>query len=151
MLTQIKHFFQSQLSDNVQPTSGNNQHQLNLACAALLIEVATIDNQFDQAELDTLSKQLVEQFNITQQACNELIALAKQEHKDATSTYQFTQLINNGFNEEQKFLLIRGMWLVAYADGNLDKYEEHIIRKVADLIHVSHAQFIKAKIEARDI
>ncbi len=151
MLNHIKNFFQLQLEHVTDNNKGKSaQHTSNLACAALLIEVAIIDNHFDNKEFDILSGQLIQQLNITDAECDQLITLAKQEQKEATSTYQFTQLINQHYSEEQKSILIKSMWLVAYADGNIDKYEEHVIRKVADLIYVSHAQLIKAKIEARD-
>ena len=63
--------------------------------------------------------------------------------------YQFTQRINRYCSHEEKFHLITGMWRIAFADGDLDKYEEYIIRKVSDLIHLGHGEFIRAKHAAR--
>ncbi len=63
--------------------------------------------------------------------------------------YGFTQLINQHCNPQEKFDLVTYMWRIAYADGDLDKYEEYIIRKVADLIHLGHGEFIRAKHAAR--
>lgn len=75
----------------------------------------------------------------------ELINLAKNETNHATSLHQFTQLINQYCTTEEKFNLMKAMWEMAYADGNLDKYEDYIVRKVADLIYVPHTEFIRAK------
>jgi uncharacterized tellurite resistance protein B-like protein len=63
--------------------------------------------------------------------------------------YQFTQQVNEHCSVQDKFDLIAGMWRIAYADGELDKYEEYVIRKVADLIHVAHSDFIRAKHHSR--
>lgn len=145
MLAAIKAFFNSE----VQPTSGDREHQRQLACAALLIEVAVIDDEFDAAELTTMHALLKEKFQLSQQECETLTDLAKKESADATSTYQFTQLVNEFCTAEEKYELVKGMWQIAFADGNLDKYEEYVIRKVSELIYVSHSDFIRAKLAVR--
>ncbi len=142
VLNTLKEFFQTELKHDAQALT---EHQRRLASAALLIEVATIDDQFDQSELDTLKCILKEKFQLTEEETQELSELAQEEREQATSTYQFTQLINQNFSHKEKFELVKGMWLIAFADGILDKYEEYTIRKVADLIHVPHSDFIKAK------
>jgi Uncharacterized protein conserved in bacteria len=119
--------------------------QKQLAVAALLIEVATADHVMDEAELNALISLLERKFSLPHERLVELADLAKAEAADATSIYQFTQLINSECTPQEKFELIKGMWEIAYADNQLDKYEEYVIRKVADLIHVSHSEFIRAK------
>lgn len=147
MLDKIKSFFQTDLSTG--EAQALDEDQRRLACAALLIEVAIVDNEFDGTELQTLLNILQNQFALSQSDCEALTQLAQSECEQATSMYQFTQLINQHCHHEEKFKLIRGMWQIAYADGDLDKYEEYIIRKVADLIHVAHGDFIRAKHAAR--
>ncbi|MBR9912405.1 MAG: TerB family tellurite resistance protein [Gammaproteobacteria bacterium] len=120
-----------------------------LAAAALMIEVATIDEHFDAQELATLKAELQRQFAVDGQALDDMIALARSESRDATSLYQFTRCINDEFSNQEKLNLMTGMWRIAYADGQLDKYEEHLIRRIADLIHLPHSQFIRAKQLAR--
>ena len=151
MLNKIKEFFHNEIHCH---TTGKSSAVLSdekrrLASAALMIEVAITDNEFDQSELVTLQKSLREQFNISASDCEKLTELAHSEAQDSTSLYQFTSLINEYSSPEEKFDLIKSMWLIAYADGNLDKYEEYVIRKVAELIHVGHSDFIRAKLEAR--
>lgn len=148
MIDKIKAFFQSELSPG--SNTALDQHQRHLACAALLIEVAIVDDEFDQSELRALYKILQNQFGLSQEDCTTLTQLAQSECEEATSMYQFTQLINQHCDHQEKFNLIQAMWQVAYADGNLDKYEEYIIRKVADLIHVAHGDFMRAKHAARN-
>ncbi|MGH8771275.1 MAG: TerB family tellurite resistance protein, partial [Burkholderiales bacterium] len=80
----------------------------------------------------------------------ELIAQGSREAKDATDYHQFTREINRAFSPEQKIRLIGRLWQIAYADKNLNKYEDHLVRKVADLLYVPHAHVIAAKNKARD-
>jgi uncharacterized tellurite resistance protein B-like protein len=75
--------------------------------------------------------------------------LAEEEAREATSLYQFTSLMNEHFDHREKVLMILNMWEVAYADGRIDRYEEHLIRKVADLLYLSHKDFITSKQQAR--
>lgn len=125
------------------------EEQRRLACAALLIEVAIIDNEFDAEEFEALQSILQNQFGIPAEDCEALTTLAQSECEESTSMYQFTQLVNEHCSQEEKFDLVKGMWTIAYADDDLDKYEEYIIRKVAELIYLSHGDFIRAKHMAR--
>lgn len=126
-----------------------NESDARLACAALLIEVAIIDNEFDGAEMATIKAILEQQFDIDHQDIEDLIALAHAECTEATSMYQFTQMVNQHCSNDEKFNLVTNLWRIAFADGDLDKYEEYIIRKISDLIHLGHGEFIRAKHAAR--
>ena len=64
-------------------------------------------------------------------------------------SYEFTRVINDDFSFEEKYDLIKSMWEIAFADGNVDKYEEYVIRKVSDLIYISHPDFIESKQKAK--
>lgn len=147
MLNKIRDLFQpaSETSDD----SAQSESQQRLACAALLIEVAVIDNEFDGDELATLKNILHREFAIPTDEIDDLITLAHNECTEATSMYQFTQQVNQHCSFEQKFELVTNMWRIAFADGDLDKYEEYIIRKVSDLIYLGHGEFIRAKHAAR--
>ena len=120
------------------------------ACIALLLETSMADEILDDVEIEALKNTLVKDFEIHQTEVDELISLAKDNIADSTSLYEFTRDINDNFNTEQRVRLIESMWKIAYADGNIDKYEEHIIRKVSNLIYVAHSDFIKAKISAKE-
>lgn len=147
MLASIKKFFELEIED---PNTGHlSEEKRQLACAALLIEVATIDRHFDERELVAMHKVLQEKFGITPEECAELTELAKSEFEDASSTYQFTRLVNDHCTHDEKYELVKGMWDIAYADGEVDKYEEYIIRKISELIYVAHGDFIRAKHASR--
>jgi uncharacterized tellurite resistance protein B-like protein len=88
-------------------------------------------------------------FDLSTKELDDIVELAEREAKQAVSLYEFTSLINEGYAYGDKLTLIENMWHLALADQHLDKYEEQLIRKTADLIYVSHSDFIKAKIKVR--
>ena len=120
------------------------------ACIALLLETSMADEILDESELMALKNTLQKDFQINEDEIDELIDLAKENVEDSTSLYEFTRDINDNFDAVERVKLIESMWKIAYADGNIDKYEEHIIRKVSNLIYVAHSDFIKAKLSAKE-
>ena len=120
------------------------------ACIALLLETSMADEVLDESELITLKDSLIKDFSIDEDEIDELIEISKKNIDDSNSLYDFTRDINDNLDSEERIKLIESMWKIAYADGNIDKYEEHIIRKVSNLIYVAHSDFIKAKIKARE-
>ena len=120
------------------------------ACVALLLETSMADEILDESELMALKNTLQKDFQINEDEIDELIDLAKENVEDSTSLYEFTRDINDNFDAAERVKLIESMWKIAYADGNIDKYEEHIIRKVSNLIYVAHSDIIKAKLSAKE-
>ena len=123
------------------------EHQLRLAAAALLVEITRADYEIDDNEQRTIQEVLHTALGLPHEEIEELIRLAGQSADKAVSLYEFTSLINDHYDKEQKLVLIQSMWQVAYADGDLDKYEERLIRQVSDLIHVSHGDYIRLKLQ----
>ncbi|MFV0278300.1 MAG: TerB family tellurite resistance protein [Parahaliea sp.] len=126
------------------------EHRLHLAAAALLVETGRVDFAADGRERATMAKLLQAALGLSDAEVESLLRQAEQQASDATSLYPFTRLINDHWNPQQKWRLIAAMWKVAYADGDLDKYEEALIRQVAELIYVPHADYIRAKLAAQD-
>lgn len=148
MLAKIKDFY----SRLLQPQDQDQEHSedaLKLAAIALMIEVMRVDEDKSKDEVDAIIHASMVKFDIDRQQALELMELAELELKDATDYHQFTSLINQGYGAEQKQLILEFMWQVAFADGHLDKYEEHVIRKVADLLYISHPDFIRLKEKVR--
>ena len=123
---------------------------IDLACAALLVEVARADYADDPKETEATLTAIRKVLRIPEADIAELLSEANAEVEEGTSVFPHTSLINEHCSREQKYDILVAMWQVAFADGNLDKYEEHLIRRVAGLIHLDHSEFIQAKIEARD-
>lgn len=140
------------LLDNCFPeqAQAEDEHRKShLAAAALMVEIATIDEHFDERELTTLTREIERQFQLPQQGVERLAKEARSRSQESTSLYDFTQHINSEFTSAEKFDLLVGMWRIAYADGSLDKYEEYMVRKVSELIYLAHGDFIRAKQIAR--
>ena len=141
MIDRIKEFFSSQ----VMLQQNDSEHQKRLAAAALMVEVMVIDRQLNDQELLNIQTLLGKQFQLNQEEIEQLVTLARDEVKQATSLYQFTRQINDHFDASGKAELIENLWRVAFADEVLDKHEEALIRRIAELLYVSHKDFIQAK------
>lgn len=146
MISKIKGFF----AKNVLESDDASVKSEQLAAAALLVEVMVIDGNLDEQELASISQTLCQILELSSDQVDELILLSRDEVSEATSLYQFTREINTHFSADQKMKLLTAMWRVAYADGHLDKHEESIIRRVADLLHILHSDYIRCKLAARE-
>lgn len=148
MINKIKNLI-SNLSKKEEQNEELDSSLLDNACAALLVEIAFADKDFDDTEKDSLRETLVKTYGLKEEEIEEIIQDADRSVEESTSLYGYTRIVNDEFNYEDKLDLIRNLWKVAYADGNLDKYEEHLLRKISDLIHVSHSDYINIKLEMR--
>jgi uncharacterized tellurite resistance protein B-like protein len=128
----------------------SNLTLLNNSCAALLVEIAFADKDFDETEKASLKQSLIETYAIDESVIEEIIRDAEDTVSESTSLYGYTNIVNSEFQYEDKLKLLRNLWKIAYADGYLDKYEEHLLRKISDLIHISHSDYISIKLEIRE-
>ncbi len=124
--------------------------KLPLATCALLVEVMRIDGEVSEAERRAVLEAMAQTFHLPHERLEELLDLAEREVAEAVDQYQFTRLINERFDPEEKARLVEMLWRVAFADGRLDKHEEYVIRKLAELLHLPHRVFIQAKLRARE-
>ncbi len=148
MIGAIKKYFDKRIASATEP-GDTTKHRLQVATAAMLIEMARADFDVHPEEIEQVRQAVQTTFGLSQADTEELIRLAQEEVKQATDYYQFTSLINKGFSQKEKIQVVELMWQVAYADGHMDKYEDHLVRKLANLMHVSHKDFIAAKHRAR--
>lgn len=128
----------------------SNLTLLNNSCAALLVEIAFADKDFDETEKASLKQSLIETYALDESDIEEIIKDAEETVSESTSLYGYTSIVNTEFQYEDKLKLLRNLWKIAYADGYLDKYEEHLLRKISDLIHISHSDYINIKLEIRE-
>ena len=152
MLKKIKGYI-SELGN--QPSDAENQEEkekniINNACAALLIETALADKVFNTEEIDSMKKTLREVYEIDEKDLDELISESEKRVSESTSLYEYTRLINDLCDYQDKLKLINNLWTIAFADKHLDKYEEFLIRKISDLLYVSHSDFIQQKLSVKE-
>jgi uncharacterized tellurite resistance protein B-like protein len=142
LIKKIKHLNESESLD---------RFDISIVSTALLLEVIKADHQQTNEELEALRAHCSNAFSLSREEVELLIKEATDLSKSATSLWEHTDLVNEHLNNEDKYKLILNMWSIAYSDNELDRYEEHLIRKVSDLIYIPHTLFIKAKHEALKI
>lgn len=120
----------------------------NLAVAALLVEVLRADYEVSAAERAQVLDSIRGSLGLDDAQCADLLAEAEQQVDRAHDLHQFTAELNRALAHDEKLRLVEQMWRVARADSVVQKYEEHIIRRIAHLLHVSHREFIAAKLRA---
>lgn len=146
MIHVLKNLFEHAPPESEESTERN----LRLAAAALMVETARADFTESSVEMTKLAELLPTVLQLEPVDVQNLVSAAQEKVEDATSLYEFTQVINEGWSLNRKVQLISAMWAVAYADGDVDKYEEHLIRNVADLIYVPHSNYIHCKLAAQN-
>lgn len=121
---------------------------LEVAGLALLLEIARADHNSSAAERKAIATAAMSVFGIEAAAAEALIAEAETAVEDAVSLFEFTRVLNERLDRDAKYRLLAHLWQVAYADGNLDHYEEYYLRRICDLLHLSHRDLIRAKLAA---
>ena len=124
--------------------------ELGLATATLLMEVARADSRISEEERQTVRRLIERHFSLPPASTREIMTSAEHESRYATSLYPFTRLINRTCSPEEKVQIIGMLWQVTCADGHVDKYEEYLVRKIADLLYVPHRDYIRMKLEVTD-
>jgi len=148
MLKDIKRFFEEKFLLEEKNESGLTKG-IEYATAALMIELAKSDFEEDDIERQLIITMLRDTFDIEGYDLEELMKTAEAGSADASDLFQFTSLINEHYNNEQKIELLENLWRVAYADGRLDKYEEQFIRRIAGLINLPPSEFTKTKLRIK--
>jgi uncharacterized tellurite resistance protein B-like protein len=148
MLDTIREFFEKHI--DAPAAQGDDRHSIELATAALLVEVVRLEREIKSAERAAVLRAVRGKFGLSAGEADALVRLAEDEARSATDHFQFTSLINRTFSQAQKQQVIELMWQVAYADSELSAYEQHVIRKISDLLYVPHRAYIAAKLRARD-
>jgi uncharacterized tellurite resistance protein B-like protein len=143
MLGRLRDFFAA--PDMV--VEGDDEAALHLAAAMLLIEVAKADHNLDDEELERMKQVLARNWGLGAQDLAELLAVARDSSDSSVSLHRHIDLINSNFSPSQKNQLVRGLWEVAYSDDAIHHHEEALIRRLADLIYVSHSDFIRTKLQ----
>lgn len=119
---------------------------LELATAALLVELARSDFAESHVELDAIRTLLRRRFGMTDEALDGLLADAGRRADRAVSLHEFTHRLNAELPASEKLAIVEMLWRVSHADGRIDKHEEHLIIRIAGLLHVSDRDRVGAKL-----
>lgn len=150
MLDGLRDFFRRRIEPDAAVSGEAGEHALQLAAAALLFEIVRADGEVKADERTVMQAAVQSTFGITPEETREILQLAEGASRTAISLFEFTQVVDEAFSAEQKKRVVELLWLVAFADGHKDALEEHLVRRIAGLLHVPHPDFIDAKIRARE-
>jgi uncharacterized tellurite resistance protein B-like protein len=147
MFRTLKDLFDSFTQPSTTQSPAARAHAVQLAAAVLLVEVVRFDAAMDDAERSTM---VTAKFALSDDELERLLELAVTTSKTAYDYQRFTSSLNDHFTQDQKIQLVEAMWQVAYADAHIDANENHTISKVAGLLHVTHGEYIAAKMRAKE-
>jgi uncharacterized tellurite resistance protein B-like protein len=142
----LKEWIARQFGTASSGTSTGSAGSLNLAVAALLVEVLRADYEVSQAEREQVVRSIGKLLDLGEADGAALLDLAERHTEQSHDLFQFTSMINQGYSAAEKERLVEHLWRVARSDETIHKYEEHLIRRIADLLHVPHSSFIAAKL-----
>ncbi|MBE9521184.1 MAG: TerB family tellurite resistance protein [Proteobacteria bacterium] len=120
-----------------------------LAACVVLLEAAYADFECTDEELDHVMQTLQAEFGVSKEYAQELLDMAHQERSKAIDLWQFTNRINQEFSKDEKRAVLEGVWRIIYADGELEKHEDQFVRKLTNLLRLSHKDMIDAKLRTR--
>lgn len=147
MIELVRKFFGK---ESISPASGSSKgtaHDVRVAACALFLEMAHIDGEFSDSEKDHIIQTLKKDYDLSEEAVVGLLKTADEELKGSVDLWQFTNLINQNYSLEEKLGVIEMVWRLAYVDGTLDKHEDYLLHKMANLLHLTHKQLIDAKLK----
>lgn len=144
MLKAVLELFKNTSEQNAEKVS------VKLATAALLSEIIRADREADPRELEAYKALLSKQFSLSGDELKTLMEEGQSSAEDAVDLVQFTHVINQTYNIDEKKAILMDLWEVAYADKDIAPIEEHTIRRIADLLYIPHSQFIKTKLSVTE-
>ena len=147
MFDSIKKLFGTGKGEGEGKSDEGGPNRIMVATAAILLEVANIDEEFSIDERERILAILKSRFNLEDEYVVELVELSDEQRKKTIDLWHFTNIINQTYSSKEKEQIIESIWQVIYADGRLDKYEDHIVHKLSNLLHIPHSRMIQAKLK----
>ena len=145
MISTIRVFLTQRLQ--MQEISEDNSENLQTATALLLMEIARADHDISEQERVVIQRIIERQHAVTPEQALEIVQAAEQQVGEVTSLHPFTSMLNRECSMEDRIGIVSLLWEVTFADGRIDAHEEHLVRRVADLLHVPHREFIRTKLQ----
>jgi uncharacterized tellurite resistance protein B-like protein len=151
MLKKITAFFNEQIAPPPQVQSEEaDKRRVIIATGALLLEMAHADSDFSELEKNKIIEILQQEYKLNPEEAQQLLDLSTAELQESLDLWQFTNLINHNFSNEEKIKILEILWHVIFVDGKVDKYEEQLIRKVSFLLDLRHSDLIDAKLRVKE-
>ena len=148
--TLLQDKMQDSSPDADEKREGNHNNKLQVATAALFIEMAKADGDFSDEERQRVIHIMQNTFNLDEDCVKELIDLSEKKLEESTSVYEFASIINKHFSREEKLELLEALWQIIYVDDKLDKYEDRLVKVIGGMINVDHKDIINAKLLVKE-
>lgn len=148
MIEAIKQFLQKDRESDKSVSAMDKQQLIKMAAAVLFVEVMHADHKVDKRERQVVKQALQESFSLSSHEAEELFQLAEERVKDVTSLHEFTSILHGRLTNEEKVMLLEQIWRIVLADNDVDKHEEHLVRRIAELLYIKHTDYIRAKLNA---
>ncbi|MDE2196605.1 MAG: TerB family tellurite resistance protein [Gammaproteobacteria bacterium] len=145
MLTAFLEFIEQRFGEKSEPPARELRDSVRLAVAALCVEMARADTEERPAELERASVLLAQRFALSTADAQQLLMSGEVESDRAVSLYGFIRVLNDQLGMPEKIALLEMLWRVAYGDGTLDKYEDALMHKIAELLYVPLADLMLAR------
>jgi len=147
MIELLRKLFSQGTGESFSARQQDTPHDLRIATCALLLEMANIDGKFSESERDSIIRILRKDYQLSVEHATALMEAADDELKRSIDLWQFARLINQNYPTGEKIQIIEMIWKIVYVDGNLDKHEDYLIHKLANLLRLTHKQLIDAKVK----
>ncbi len=149
MLSRIEKFFKDHLQIAADHSDDDIDQKLKIATTVLFLEVAHADLNIQPEEEARITSIMKRIFGLSEAEIDELLLLAREARQERNDIWIFTNLIKDNFDREQRFYILENLWLIIYADGTVDKYEDRLIRKITSLLGLEHSDMIQAKLSGK--
>ena len=150
MFKSLKAQLESMLVVEEQSSEEDKVRAANLAATALLIEAAQADQDFSEDELAVVEASLLNHMNISREDIQMTIEMAKGKLDNSTCLYEITTVVNDNWSLREKIRLIESLWRVVLSDRYLDSHEQHLMRKLQNLLYIPHSEYIAAKMRVKN-
>lgn len=147
MFSNIKTLFSK--SDTTHTLEFEDEDIVPIAAAMVLLEVAWADHQLQPEEKDLIAVALTQLYGFDPGQAGRVLKQAERTHEQATGLHKFTRTLNEQLDLNEKITLLTHLWRMNSVESASFHYEEHVIRKIADLLHLRHSEFIRAKLDAK--
>ncbi len=147
MIELLRKFFGKSTNKSSSARQQDTSHDVRIATCALLLEMANIDGKFSETERESIIRLLRKDYQLPVEHATALIQAADEELKRSIDLWQFARLINQNYSTDEKLQIIEMIWRIVYADGRLDKHEDYLVHKLANLLRLTHKQLINAKVK----
>ncbi len=154
MLDYLRKILSPPAEEYSQPHTENeskiDKRKLEVATAALFIEIAKADGDFSDDERKKIIKLMKQTFDLEDECVKDLMELSEQKIKESVSLYEFTTIINNSYSNDQKFELMKNLWKLIFVDEKLNIYEDHLAKKIGAMLNLDHKKIIEAKLIVKE-